>query len=87
MNDESAKYDTHIADTLQNHLFEFKLSDGSSVAVDLAATNVNRGRDHGIPSYNAFREHCGMKRALKFEDLSDTMNMTQINKLASLYEY
>jgi peroxidase len=68
-------------------LFEFKLSDGSSVAVDLAATNINRGRDHGIPSYNAYRERCGFKRALKFEDLSDTMNATQIQKLARVYEY
>ena len=55
--------------------------------MDLAATNINRGRDHGIPSYNAYRERCGLKRALKFDDLSDTMNATQIQKLASVYEY
>jgi len=86
LNDQAAKYDNSFADTLHNHLFEFKLQDGTPIAVDLAATNINRGRDHGIPSYNAYRERCGLKRALKFDDLIDTFNGTEISKLAQIYE-
>ena len=48
INEPVSKYDTNFADTLQNHLFESRLSDGSVIAIDLAATNINRGRDHGI---------------------------------------
>lgn len=37
---------------------------------DLAAINLQRGRDVGLPAYNEWREFCGMKRAQTFEDLS-----------------
>uniref|UniRef100_A0A0N4ZC99 peroxidase n=1 Tax=Parastrongyloides trichosuri TaxID=131310 RepID=A0A0N4ZC99_PARTI len=40
-------------------------------STDLGAVNINRGREHGTPSYNAWREFCGGKRATSFEDFSD----------------
>ncbi len=44
INEPAGKYDTNVADALQNHLFEFRMSDGSVIATDLAAANINRGR-------------------------------------------
>lgn len=44
MNDVSSKYDLSLVDTLQNHLFEVVDDDGVVVAIDLAATNIQRGR-------------------------------------------
>ena len=43
INDPASQFDTSLASTLQNRLFEFPLSDGSVIAIDLAATNINRG--------------------------------------------
>lgn len=38
---------------------------------DLVAFNVWRGRDHGLPGYNAYRELFGLRKASKFSDLLD----------------
>lgn len=85
INEPPSRFDTNIADVLQNHLFEFKLSDNSVIAFDLAAVNINRGRDHGIPSYNEFRQICGFPRARNFNDFGDFIKPDKIARLQSIY--
>jgi peroxidase len=86
INEPSMKYDPHIADTMQNHLFEFSRPDGSMEAIDLLAMNINRGRDHGIPSYTTLRERCGQAPAVEFEDLSLHISPENIQILKSIYK-
>ena len=70
LNEVSSKIDMSIANDLQNNL-----PDGISI-IDLAATNINRGRDHGIPSYTKYREFCGLPPINKFEQLNNTVKST-----------
>ena len=63
-------WDDTFADDIINHLFEMKGNE-KATAMDLVALNIQRGRDHGVPGYNSYREACGLKRATRFDDLSD----------------
>ncbi|KAI5634234.1 peroxidase domain-containing protein [Phthorimaea operculella] len=54
--------------------------------MDLIAMDIQRGRDHGLGSYNEYREICGLRRAKTFQDLAGEIPQDRINALAQLYE-
>jgi peroxidase len=53
---------------------------------DLIAINICRGREHGIASYNTYREFCNLTKAYYFEDFGDTINYEGIKLLKKLYK-
>ncbi|KAK7576086.1 hypothetical protein V9T40_012372 [Parthenolecanium corni] len=54
---------------------------------DLPAVDILRGRDYGLPTYNQFREACGLCRLHTFEELAnDIINPEDIKKLKTLYK-
>ena len=59
----SSKSDRFFTPTVRDRLFETKPGNG----FDLNALNIQRGRDHGIPGYNKFRQFCGLRPANHFE--------------------
>ncbi|CAG7831042.1 unnamed protein product [Allacma fusca] len=68
----AGRVDTHFTTELTHHLFENR--NGSTAGLDLAAINIQRGRDHGIPSYTAWREACGLDPVADFSDLAGLWN-------------
>ncbi|KAI0559222.1 hypothetical protein FGB62_163g064 [Gracilaria domingensis] len=62
------KVDLFVVDALRNFLFSG--IEGESDNFDLVALNLQRGRDHALPSYNAIRVAFGRSPALSFEDIS-----------------
>ncbi|KAM5298287.1 LOW QUALITY PROTEIN: putative oxidoreductase PXDNL [Ctenodactylus gundi] len=74
------------AQLLSLELTERLFSTIHSVALDLAATNVQRGRDHGIPPYVGFRVFCNLTSVQSFEDLRNEIKDPKIRqKLKKLY--
>lgn len=71
--------DTKITDGVRNFLF----GDPGSGGMDLAALNIQRGRDHGMPSYNEMRLAYGLSPAQSFADI--TRNRKVQRKLERLF--
>uniref|UniRef100_A0A1B6E548 Uncharacterized protein n=2 Tax=Clastoptera arizonana TaxID=38151 RepID=A0A1B6E548_9HEMI len=71
---------------LNKQLTEHLFTVAHAVALDLAAMNVQRSRDHGIPGYNAFREFCNLTVAETFDDLKHEISSRSVrDKLQQLY--
>jgi len=58
--------DPFLTDAVRNFLFGRPGAGG----FDLAALNIQRGRDHGLPDYNSAREQLGLARKNSFASIS-----------------
>ncbi|MEN8236687.1 MAG: peroxidase family protein [Pseudomonadota bacterium] len=71
----SQEIDLQMVDDVRNFLFGPPGAGG----FDLAALNIQRGRDHGLPDYNSAREAYGLDPVTKFshitkdKDIQDTL--------------
>jgi len=72
--------DLYVIDDVRNFLFGAPGSGG----FDLASLNIQRGRDHGLGSYNQVRRDLGMRPARDFRDIAGNPEIA--DKLASIYD-
>lgn len=66
-----------------NNLRNFMFGEPASGGFDLVALNIQRGRDHGLPSYNDTRAAMGLTKATEFSQI--TSNNTLQNSLRNAY--
>ena len=74
------RYDPLMVDDLRNFLFG-KPGQGG---FDLASLNIQRGRDHGLPSYNQIRKDFGLKPVKWFSQITKSRSMR--NRLKKVYD-
>ena len=79
---EGEDWDNIFSENVINRLFE--TDDPDKIALDLVALNIQRGRDHGLPGYTAYREELGNPKPRSFDDL-DQIDSNLIEKLKNLY--
>lgn len=51
-----------------------KLYTNGKFGFDVLSFDLQRGRDHGLPSYADYRKACGLREAYNFADFSDAMS-------------
>lgn len=74
--------DHMMVDALRERLFEFV----QHLALDLGSLNMIRGRDHGLPGYNAWRRFCGLSQPRNQAELAQVLNNTDLaRRLLQLY--
>jgi hypothetical protein len=74
---QSNEIDTQAIDGVRNLLF------GPGMTRDLIATNIERGRDHGLPDFNTLRQDYGLPALASFSQI--TADTTLANALSSVY--
>ncbi|KAK9503739.1 hypothetical protein O3M35_010237 [Rhynocoris fuscipes] len=75
--------DPFITREVTNYLFKAN----NPFGLDLRAFDIQRGRDHGLASYNDYRHYCGLPRAHSFEDFTDYISRENVEKLSLLYPH
>ncbi|MEI6636669.1 MAG: peroxidase family protein, partial [Planctomycetota bacterium] len=70
--------DTRVVDDVRNFLFGAPGQGG----FDLAALNIQRGRDHGISDYNTVRAAYGLPRLTSFAQITADVGVQESLKLA-----
>ena len=61
-------YDVEVKEFLLKHLRKY--------GDDIRSIDLQRGRDHGIGSYESLRQYCGKPASTKWSDWQDTMSET-----------
>ena len=83
---ESPQFDAKINKHLTNFLF---CGDNCRIGVgfgqDLAARNIQRGRDHGLPGYVHYRENCSLSKPADWNDKPEDISQNNWNNLKSVY--
>ncbi|MCA9246397.1 MAG: hypothetical protein KDA42_04755, partial [Planctomycetales bacterium] len=77
---QAQEIDTRMVDDVRNFLF----APNGSMGLDLAALNLQRGRDHGLPDYNTLREAYGLPRVDEFSDITSDASLQAL--LAVTYD-
>ncbi|KAL4126888.1 hypothetical protein QTP88_011088 [Uroleucon formosanum] len=54
--------------------------------MDIVSLDIQRSRDHGIPSYTQFRKYCGLKAIENVQDLSEIMVEGAADRLLKQYQ-
>jgi len=80
--DSSKAADSDFVDEVRNHLFE---KSDKSGGLDLVAINIQRGRDHGIPGYNKYREICLGSKATEWSQFRSNMLPEHVSHLKKMY--
>lgn len=88
MNTSIEASDSYFTNELKSHMFEQsaeQIKQPKLCGLDLVSLNVQRGRDHGLPGYTKWRQHCGLEKPQEFDDLKEFMDSNSLSNIKAIY--
>lgn len=67
------------------HKYRFHFASAFPFGLDLAAINIQRGRDHGLPAYTQWREPCGLSPIVDWDDLERVVGPQSVQRIRKGY--
>ncbi|CAH1407893.1 unnamed protein product [Nezara viridula] len=83
VNQISQPMDHSVTAEVTNHLFQEPARDFGR---DLAAINLARAREHGIPGYMAYRKHCGLDDMDTWQDMWSFLPNGTVSEYLKIYD-
>ncbi|XP_031551641.1 peroxidasin homolog [Actinia tenebrosa] len=80
--DRSQKVDRFFAKAVQEQLVR-----GPGDLADLAALNIQRARERGIPGYNEYRKWAGLKKITSFQQRRTSIPLVRLRILKKVYKH
>ncbi|XP_055533803.1 myeloperoxidase [Wyeomyia smithii] len=82
------KYDQYFTTELTEHLFEKPqdLLHDRPCGLDLVSLNIQRGRDHGLPSYPHWRKHCRLPPVNTWSQLAEAVDSNSLKLMQHIYK-
>ncbi|KAJ8664263.1 hypothetical protein QAD02_005925 [Eretmocerus hayati] len=82
VNQPCQRRDEFISDELTSHLFQ---TPGFEFGMDLAAINIQRGRDHGIAPFVDWRQPCSLGPIRNWDDMARIMDPETARTFQEIY--
>ncbi|RWS15218.1 Peroxidasin-like protein [Dinothrombium tinctorium] len=82
--DHANKIDIYYEDVIRNY-FDRNFNKIPPNGVDLISIDIQRGRDHGLPTYAQVYKKCYNKEIRSFDDLNEILKQENIEKLKAIY--
>lgn len=97
MNTPLEKSDPYFNDELKGKLFQkIEEENGTETSssktglkpcgLDLVSLNIQRGRDHGLPSYPDFRKYCNLPPVDTWEEMGKAVDSASLQRMKDIYK-
>lgn len=86
INTQLGKSDPFFTTELTEKLFQSRVQEKKPKAgLDLVSLNIQRGRDHGLPTYPEWRIHCGFPAITEWEDMRGVVDDGSLQRMREIY--